>query len=228
MIVIDEFVSASITGFENPTTQYLDKVISLDEVLIHNPSSTSIYAAPNSVYARGVAKGDWLVVNRALSPKHQDLLLVMVDGVLGVATLSYISHLKSGCDNIEVVGVVQQSVHFYRGAQTAPDHETLSDTTLHELLVEQDYSTVLARASGDSMMPHTQDRDLMIIERHLDYREGDVCVVAYNGSLVLKRVSKLGGTLSSDNPKFQTVSLQYGDRVSIEGVVNKVVRMHRV
>ncbi|ELP6119247.1 S24 family peptidase [Vibrio vulnificus] len=221
-------ISASITGFENPTLPFLEKTICLNSLLSTSPSSTRIAFAPNNLLSRGIASGDWLIVNSALTPAYGDVLYAMSYGTVGIITYEYLQSSVTEVSDVNVVGVVQQSVHFYRGSPEIPDHDTLKDLNLHSLMVSKEYSTVLAKASGNSMVPHVWDGDLMLIERHLDRKDGDVCVLALNGELVLKRIDLLKGVLSSDNPKFAPHVVCSSDRISHEGVVNKVIRLHRL
>jgi len=226
-ILEDINIACTISGFENPTLPFLEKSLNLDEIFVANPSSTRIIAAPNQVLSRGVDKGDWLLVNSSLAPKQSDLLYAMSNGECGLVTYETAMRASERSDCIEIVGVVQQSIHFYRGAEDIPEHSNLNDVTLHELLVEKEHATIIARATGESMLPYVHTNDFMLIERHLDYRHYDVCVVALNGDLVLKRLNLAARSLQSDNPSFKPHFIQQSDRITIEGVCNKVFRLHR-
>jgi len=228
LVLSDVSVSASITGFENPTLPFLEKTICLNSLLVASPSSTRIALAPNNLLSRGIAIGDWLVVNSALTPTCGDVLYAMSYDTFGIVTYEHLQSNANHESEVNIIGVVQQSIHFYRGSPTPPDHDSLRDLDLHRLMVTQEFSTVLAKASGNSMVPHVWDGDLMLIERHLDREQGDVCVLALNGDLVLKRVDMLKRILVSDNPKFTPHIIRPSDRISHEGVVNKVIRLHRL
>ncbi|CAH7419591.1 Error-prone repair protein UmuD [Vibrio chagasii] len=228
MLYLDvALISASITGFENPTIPYLDKTICLDEILVHSPSSMRVVNSPNRLISRGIQKGDWLIINSSLIPSGDDVILVSIDDTWGVSNLHQVEKIADGRE-VNVVGVVQQSVHFYRNAPTVPEHETLKDISLHRTLVELEYATVLTKASGESMLPFVRSGDLLIVERHLNRETDDVCVFALNGDLVLKRYNPLTGALTSDNPTFMPTRLNSCDQISHEGVVNKVIQMHRL
>jgi len=225
--ISESTISASITGFENPTLPFLDKTLSLNDLLMPSPSCTHIVSAPNNVRSRGIDKGDWLIVNASLKPQHGDCLYAVSDDTYGVTTYERLMSSGAEGSNIHLVGIIQQSIHFYRSAPEVPEYTSLSDTTIHSMLVEKEHTTVLAKASGESMMPYVYDGDLMLIERHHKWQDNDVCVVALNGDLVLKRVNSKLGQLSSDNPRFAPYNLSASDNISIEGTVNKVIRLHR-
>ncbi|MDK9790110.1 S24 family peptidase [Vibrio sp. D431a] len=223
----DSLISASITGFENPTLPFLEKTINLDELFISSPSSTHIIPSPNHIQSRGISKGDLLIVNARLTPTTGDIIYAVADGTYGVTTFERLASATTKHDHVFVVGVVQQSVHFFREAHNTSRSISLRDTNLHGLLVEKEHTTVLAKASGDSMLPYVHSGDLMLIERHLNMEEDDVCVIALNGDLVLKRVNRQKRLLSSDNPKYPPHRITNSDNISIEGVVVKIIKIFR-
>ena len=227
MVCINELlnVDAGISGFENPTKSYLDKPINLNELFIHNPSSTKIIEAPNSLKNYGVFKGDWLIVNANLKSTINDLVFANVDGTLGVAPYSYM--LKVLSEEITIIGVVPLSIRWLSKPDTLPVNRFLSDVNFHELLIKQEYSTVLCRANGMSMLPNIWDKDLMILERHLEPKESSCVILGLNNNLVVKRISFDKKVFYSDNPQFKIHQILQSDRIQMHGVVNKVLRLHR-
>jgi SOS-response transcriptional repressor LexA len=222
-------ISASISGFESPTAPYMERSINLDELLIPNPSSTFIHPAPNGLFKQGIAKRDWLIVNASLQPFPTDVVLACVDGQYGISTFQYLTDAQRihGYGEIELAGVVQQSVHFFRKPLELHDDVRLTDASIHQLLVEKEHSTILAKSSGESMMPYIQTGDLMLLERHLNYQDGDVAVIALNGDLVVKRLDLTQGRYTSDNPAFKSVPFSREDRATVESVIHKTIRVFR-
>lgn len=226
MLILQHSVSASITGFENPCAPYLDNTLNLQTLLIGSPSSTRIVPAPNNLLSQGVAKGDWLIVNAGLSPLRSDVLLARSFGDEGVVTFEHL-HRLGDHEDVQILGVVQQSIHFYPGPRPILSHDSLLEFDLHKTLFEVEYATLLASASGDSMKPHIWDGDMMIIERHIQPQDHDVAVLGLNGDLVLKRLDMSRRQLLSDNPCYAPHHLTSSDRLSSEGTVRKVIRLHR-
>lgn len=76
-----QFVSAS--GFESPADDYVEDTLSLDELLIQHPAATyMVWAKGSCQEAIGIFDGDLLVVDRALRPRHGDVVVALLDGEL--------------------------------------------------------------------------------------------------------------------------------------------------
>lgn len=70
-------------GFPSPAEDYVEKSIDLNELLVKKPASTFMMRLASSSMAKaGVLQGDVLVIDRSLSPKNQDLVVVVIDGEL--------------------------------------------------------------------------------------------------------------------------------------------------
>ena len=67
-------------GFPSPAEQYITNYLDFNEFLVTNPAATiAVYAQGDSMTNAGIANGDLLVVNRALEPKHRDIVLAELD-----------------------------------------------------------------------------------------------------------------------------------------------------
>ena len=67
-------------GFPSPAEQYITNYLDFNEFLVTNPAATiAVYAQGDSMTNAGIADGDLLVVNRALEPKHRDIVLAELD-----------------------------------------------------------------------------------------------------------------------------------------------------
>ncbi|QDQ42541.1 LexA family protein [Methylacidiphilum kamchatkense] len=75
-------------GFPNPGDDYLEKSLSLDELLVKRPSSTFfVRASGYSMEGEGIRNGDILVVDRAETPKNGSIVIAAINGELAVKKL---------------------------------------------------------------------------------------------------------------------------------------------
>lgn len=75
-------------GFPSPAADFAVKRHDLNELLITHPAATFMWQARGlSMIELGIADGDVLVVNRALNPKHGDVVVAEVNGDFTVKQL---------------------------------------------------------------------------------------------------------------------------------------------
>ena len=75
-------------GFLSPAADFAVKRHDLNELLITHPAATFMWQARGlSMIELGIADGDVLVVNRALTPKHGDIVVAEVNGDFTVKQL---------------------------------------------------------------------------------------------------------------------------------------------
>ncbi len=68
-------------GFESPARDYLQKRIDLNEILIKNPDSTFFADVEGDcMIEAGVADPSRLIVDKALTPNHNDIVVISIDG----------------------------------------------------------------------------------------------------------------------------------------------------
>ncbi len=68
-------------GFPSPAADFAVKRHDLNELLITHPAATFMWQARGlSMIDLGIADSDILVVNRALNPKHGDIVVAEIDG----------------------------------------------------------------------------------------------------------------------------------------------------
>lgn len=80
-------------GFPSPAADFQVKRQDLNELLITHPAATFFWQARGlSMQEAGIADGDILVVNRALTAKHGDIVVAEVDGDF---TVKYL-HRRAG------------------------------------------------------------------------------------------------------------------------------------
>ena len=68
------------TGFPSPAGDHLEKALSLEELIVHRPTSTFyVRAEGNAMKASGIYDGDILVVDRSLNPGNGSVIIVSLD-----------------------------------------------------------------------------------------------------------------------------------------------------
>lgn len=80
--VLVAWVEGSVpAGFPSPAADFAVKRHDLNELLITHPAATFMWQARGlSMIELGIADGNILVVNRALNPKHGDIVVAEIDG----------------------------------------------------------------------------------------------------------------------------------------------------
>lgn len=82
------FISKVPAGFPSPAEDYIEKYLDLNELLIKHPSATFfVKVSGNSMINAGIHDGDILIVDRALEPKNNDIVIAVIDGELTVKRL---------------------------------------------------------------------------------------------------------------------------------------------
>lgn len=86
-------VGAVCAGFPSPADDFAARRIDLTEVLIAHPQATFLVRAQGwSMKDAGIGDGDMLVVDRAINPRHNHIVVAVVDGEFTVKTL----HQRAG------------------------------------------------------------------------------------------------------------------------------------
>jgi DNA polymerase V len=79
------FTARISAGFPSPAEDYLDKKLDLNEYLIKHPASTFfVRVEGDSMIDAGIHSGDILIVDRALEPNANKIVIAAVDGELTV------------------------------------------------------------------------------------------------------------------------------------------------
>ena len=82
------FLALVAAGFPSPADDHLDRDLDLHELLIQHPASTFyVRLAGDSMQGVGLYDGDILVVDRSLEPKHNDIVIAVLNGELTVKRL---------------------------------------------------------------------------------------------------------------------------------------------
>jgi len=98
------------------------------------------------------------------------------------------------------------------------------DITKH--LVKHPAATFYVRVSGDSMIgAGIHSGDLLVVDRSLEAKSGNVIVAALDGELTVKRLYRKNGLLRllPENAEYQPIEIQTGQSFEIWGVVTNVI-----
>lgn len=79
------FVAKISAGFPSPADDYIDKKIDLNEYLIKHPAASFfVRVVGDSMINAGIHSGDILIVDRALEPVDNKIIIAVLDGELTV------------------------------------------------------------------------------------------------------------------------------------------------
>jgi DNA polymerase V len=68
-------------GFPSPAGDYVEDALDLNQYLIQNKPATFLFTVRgDSMMGASIEDGDKVVVDRALKPKHQDIIVAVVNG----------------------------------------------------------------------------------------------------------------------------------------------------
>ena len=97
---------------------------------------------------------------------------------------------------------------------------------LNDHLIKNKSSTFLVRVSGHSMKDAgILDGDLLVVDRGLNPKSGQIVVAILNGDLTVKRFKEDSGevTLEANNPHYPSLFLKNEDELIVWGVVTSVI-----
>ncbi|MBI5138386.1 MAG: repressor LexA [Candidatus Vogelbacteria bacterium] len=110
----------------------------------------------------------------------------------------------------------------------SPAEEELVDTmSLDEYLIPKKEASYLLTVKGDSMVDAgIQEGDLVIVERSVTPKEGQIVIAEVDGEWTMKYYRKVGGkvTLVAANKKYKPIVPK--EELKIEAVVRGVVRKY--
>lgn len=79
------FTSRIKAGFPSPADDYIEKNLDLNEYLIKHPASTFFLKVEGeSMIEAGIHSGDILIVDRAIEPKNNKIIIASLNGELTV------------------------------------------------------------------------------------------------------------------------------------------------
>ncbi|MGE6139854.1 translesion error-prone DNA polymerase V autoproteolytic subunit [Aeromonas rivipollensis] len=82
------FLSPATCGFPSPAQDYVEQTIDLNQHCISHPAATFyVRASGHSMVEEGINDGDMLVIDRAITARHGDIVLACLDGEFTVKKL---------------------------------------------------------------------------------------------------------------------------------------------
>jgi len=128
VLVFDAKVSA---GFPSPAADYVEGRLDLTEVLVPHPSATfTLRISGHSLTRAGIHDGDLAIVDRSLTPRHDDVVVAVLDGELTAKRLlirrgrtwlapdtddpAYRPIEVTGRPDFEIWGVISSTIRFHR------------------------------------------------------------------------------------------------------------------
>lgn len=76
-------------GFPSPAQDFIECALDLNELCITHPAATFfVRVRGESMMGVGIYSGDVLVVNKALTPRHNDIVIASINGEYTVKQLS--------------------------------------------------------------------------------------------------------------------------------------------
>ena len=85
---IPKFATYIRAGFPSPADDYIEKTIDLNKLLIKNPISTFfLEGVGDSMIDAGIYEGDKLIVDKSIEPKHNDIVIALIDSEYTVKRL---------------------------------------------------------------------------------------------------------------------------------------------
>lgn len=101
---------------------------------------------------------------------------------------------------------------------------------LNEHLVQHREATFFVRAQGHSMVgAGIHDGDLLVVDRALTARDGDIVIAVVDGALTVKRLRQQGDRtwLQAENPDYGDIELGEDQQLELWGVVTAVIHRYR-
>lgn len=72
-------------GFPSPADDYVEEALDPSRLIVTNPAATFMWrVAGHSMVGAGINDGDYVVVDRSLSPRANDAVVAIIDGLPSV------------------------------------------------------------------------------------------------------------------------------------------------
>jgi DNA polymerase V len=134
-----------------------------------------------------------------------------------------------GLDAVE--GVALPFVEGISCGFPSPAEDYLDDViSLDEIMIRDKSATFFGRARGDSMIDaNIHKGDVVVIDRHLEAKNGDICLCMLDGEFTIKQLAKHKDyvELVPANPAYKPIRVQPGNDFEIWGVVTYVIHKTR-
>jgi len=103
-ITVPLFTTSVSAGFPSPADDYIENLLDLNAHLIANPPATFLVrVSGDSMIKVGIHTNDILIVDRSVTPKHNDIVIAILDGEMTVKRIAL--------DNDQVV-LIPENDHY--------------------------------------------------------------------------------------------------------------------
>lgn len=127
------FVGAIAAGFPSPAEDYMDKVLSLDSILINDKNATILgRVCGNSMLGANLEDGDVLIIDRSKTPKNNDVVICRLNG-------------EFTCKRLEIVG---KNERFYLVPENK-DFSTIEIDSTDDFVIDGVVTYVIKKISAD-------------------------------------------------------------------------------
>ena len=113
------------------------------------------------------------------------------------------------------------------GFPSPADDYIENNLSISELLIKNQFSTFLMKASGESMIEAgINDGDVLVVDRSLEARSRDIVIAIFEGNLTVKRlIIKADGSaiLKAENPLYKNILISEYTELEIWGVVTSAI-----
>ena len=113
------------------------------------------------------------------------------------------------------------------GFPSPADDYIENNLSISELLIKNQLSTFLMKASGESMIEAgINDGDVLVVDRSLEAKSRDIVIAIFEGNLTVKRlIIKADGSaiLKSENPLYKNILISEYTELEIWGVVTSAI-----
>ena len=128
-------------------------------------------------------------------------------------------------DSLETVPYILSRIS--AGFPSPADDYIENNLSISELLIKNQLSTFLMKASGESMIEAgINDGDVLVVDRSLEARSRDIVIAIFEGNLTVKRlIIKADGSaiLKSENPLYKNILISEYTELEIWGVVTSAI-----
>lgn len=88
LIEIPLYLTPAACGFPSPAQDYVEQTIDLNQHCVSHPAATFyVRASGHSMIGEGINDGDMLIIDRAITARHGDIVLACLDGEFTVKKL---------------------------------------------------------------------------------------------------------------------------------------------
>ena len=124
--------------------------------------------------------------------------------------------------SIKSIGIPFLSFSVSAGFPSPADDYTEENIDLNEYLIKNPFSTFFIRVKGDSMINSgIQDQDLIVVDKSLNPKPGDIVIAMIDGRFTVKRLGKKDDQLylKAENYDYPDLNLNDYCNTQIWGVV---------